>query len=67
MVKLTATCSKTVWFDVAFALLGGLKLIGSHLTVFFGLQVSAAVLAVGAIANITLRTMTTQPLSDKIL
>lgn len=57
--------SKTVWWNVALALLGGLELIGSHLTTLFGAQVAAAVLAVGAMANIALRVITTQPLSAK--
>jgi hypothetical protein len=57
--------SKTVWWNVFLALLGGLELIGSHLTTLFGAQVAAAVLAAGAMANIALRTITTQPLSEK--
>jgi hypothetical protein len=57
--------SKTVWWNVFLALLGGLELIGSHLTTLFGAQVAAAVLAAGAMANIVLRTITTQPLSEK--
>jgi hypothetical protein len=57
--------SKTVWWNVALAVLGGLELIGSHLTTLFGPQVSAAVLAAGAIANLALRAVTTQPLSEK--
>jgi len=57
--------SKTVWWNVFLALLGGLELIGSHLTTLFGAQVAAAVLAAGAMAHIALRTITTQPLSEK--
>jgi hypothetical protein len=57
--------SKTVWFNVALAMLGGLELIGSHLTVLFGSQVSAAVLALGAMANLALRAATTQALAEK--
>lgn len=57
--------SKTVWWNVLLALLGGLELIGSHLTTLFGAQVAAAVLAVGAMANLALRAITTQPLSEK--
>lgn len=57
--------SKTIWWNVALALLGGLELIGSHLTTLFGAQVAAAVLAVGAMTNIALRVITTQALADK--
>lgn len=57
--------SKTIWWNVALALLGGLELIGSHLTTLFGAQVAAAVLAIGAMTNIALRGITTQALADK--
>jgi hypothetical protein len=57
--------SKTVWWNVLLAVLGGLELIGAHLTTLFGAQVAAAVLAAGAMANIALRAITTQPLSAK--
>jgi hypothetical protein len=57
--------SKTVWWNVLLALLGGLELIGAHLTTLFGTQVAAAILAGGAMANIALRAITTHPLSEK--
>lgn len=57
--------SKTIWWNVALALLGGLELIGSHLTTLFGAQVAAAVLAIGAMTNIALRVITTQALAEK--
>ncbi len=57
--------SKTIWWNVLLAVLGGLELIGAHLTTLFGAQVAAAVLAAGAMANIALRAITTQPLSEK--
>ena len=57
--------SKTIWWNVALALLGGLELIGAHLTTLFGAQVAAAVLAIGAMTNIALRVITTQALADK--
>ena len=57
--------SKTVWWNVLLAVLGGLELIGAHLTTLFGTQVAAAILAGGAMANIALRAITTQPLSEK--
>jgi len=57
--------SKTVWWNVFLALLGGLELFGSHMTVLWGQEVSAAVLMVGAFANLVLRTVTTQALEQK--
>jgi hypothetical protein len=57
--------SKTVWFNVLIAILGGLELMGAHLTTLFGSQVAAAIMLSGAIANLALRAMTTQPLSAK--
>ncbi len=57
--------SKTVWWNVLLAVLGGLELIGSHMTVLWGQEVAAAILMVGALANLVLRAITTQPLSEK--
>jgi hypothetical protein len=57
--------SKTVWFNVLIAILGGLELMGAHLTTLFGSQVAAAIMLTGAIANLALRAVTTQPLSAK--
>jgi hypothetical protein len=57
--------SKTVWFNVLIAILGGLELMGAHLTTLFGSQVAAAIMLSGAIANLALRAVTTQPLSAK--
>jgi hypothetical protein len=57
--------SKTVWWNVFLALLGGLELVGAHLTTLFGAQVAAAVLLAGGLANLALRAITTQPLSQK--
>jgi hypothetical protein len=57
--------SKTVWWNVLLAVLGGLELIGAHLTTLLGAQVAAGILAAGAMANIALRAITTQPLSEK--
>jgi hypothetical protein len=57
--------SKTVWFNVLIAILGGLELMGAHLTTLFGSQVAAAIMLSGAIANLALRAMTTQPLAAK--
>lgn len=57
--------SKTVWFNVLIAILGGLELVGAHLTTLFGTQVAAAILLAGGLANLALRAVTTQPLSEK--
>ena len=57
--------SKTVWFNVIMAVLGGLELVGAHLTTLFGTQVAASILLVGGIANLALRAVTTQALSEK--
>jgi hypothetical protein len=57
--------SRTVWWNILLAVLGGLELIGGHLTTLFGAQVAAAILAVGALANLVLRAVTTTPLRDK--
>lgn len=57
--------SKTVWWNVLLAVLGGLELMGGHMTVLWGQEVAAAILMLGALANIVLRTVTTQALSEK--
>ncbi|MFY8063453.1 MAG: hypothetical protein ACOVN2_07080 [Usitatibacteraceae bacterium] len=57
--------SKTVWFNMLMAVLGGLELVGAHLTTLFGTQVAAAILLAGGIANLALRAVTTKALSEK--
>jgi hypothetical protein len=57
--------SKTVWWNVLLAVLGGLELVGGHMTVLWGQEVAAAILMLGALANLVLRTVTTQALSEK--
>lgn len=57
--------SKTVWWNVLLAVLGGLELMGGHMTVLWGQEVAAAILMVGALTNLVLRTVTTQALSEK--
>jgi hypothetical protein len=57
--------SKTVWFNVLLAVLGGLELMGAHLTTLWGSQIAAAIMLSGAMANLALRAVTTQPLSEK--
>ncbi len=60
-----AVRSKTIWLNVGLALLSGVELMGSHITVLFGPKVAAAVLLFGAVSNIALRAYTTQALADK--
>ena len=57
--------SRTVWFNVLLAILGGLELMGAHLTTLFGSQVAAAIMLSGAMCNLALRAVTTQALSEK--
>ena len=57
--------SKTVWWNVLLAILGGLELMGGHMTVLWGQEVAAAILMLGALANLVLRAVTTQALSEK--
>ena len=57
--------SKTGWWNVLLAVLGGLELMGGHMTVLWGQEVAAAILMVGALANLVLRSVTTQALSEK--
>jgi hypothetical protein len=57
--------SKTVWFNVLLAVLGGLELMGAHLTTLWGPQVAAAIMLTGAVANLALRAITTQSLQEK--
>jgi hypothetical protein len=39
--------------------------MGGHMTVLWGQEVAAAILMVGALANLVLRSVTTQALSEK--
>lgn len=57
--------SKTVWWNVLLALLASLEMMAGHLTTLFGQNVAASILLVGALANLVLRTITTQALSEK--
>lgn len=57
--------SKTVWWNVFMAFLASIELFASNLTILFGQEVAAAILLVGAMVNIVLRTVTTQALADK--
>ena len=57
--------SKTVWWNVLLALLASLEMFAGNLTVLFGQNVAASILMVGAMANLVLRVVTTQALSEK--
>ena len=57
--------SKTVWWNVLLALLASLEMFAGNLTVLFGQDVAASILLVGAMANLVLRTITTQALREK--
>lgn len=57
--------SKTVWWNVLLALLASLEMFAGNLTTIFGQDVAASILLVGALANLVLRTITTQALAEK--
>lgn len=57
--------SKTVWLNVALAIVSGLELSGAHLTTLWGPKVAAAILLVGSLANLALRAYTTSSLAAK--
>ena len=50
---------------VLLALLASLEMFASNLTTLFGQDVAASILLVGALANLVLRTITTQALAEK--
>jgi hypothetical protein len=57
--------SKTVWWNILLALLASLEMFAGNLTTVFGPKVAASILMVGALANLVLRTVTTQALREK--
>ena len=57
--------SKTVWWNVLLALLASLEMFAGNLAVLFGQDVASSILLVGALANLVLRTITTQALAEK--
>jgi len=57
--------SKTVWWNVFMAFLASIELFASNLTTLFGQEVAAAVLLLGSMVNIFLRTVTTTALEEK--
>jgi hypothetical protein len=62
---LGALRSKTVWWNVLLALLASLEMFSASLTTLFGAKTSASILMTGAMANLVLRTVTTQALREK--
>lgn len=60
-----ATRSKVIWLNVLLAMLGGLELMGAHITTLLGPKWGAALVVTGALVNIGLRVYTTQALADK--
>jgi hypothetical protein len=60
-----AARSKTVYWNVLLAILGGLELMGGHMTTLWGQEVAATILLTGSVANLVLRTVTTTPLPHK--
>ena len=57
--------SKTVWLNVALAVVSGLELSGAHLTTLWGPKVAAAALFAGSVLNLALRAYTTSSLAEK--
>ncbi len=58
--------SKTIWLNTILTVLGGLELMGSHLTTLFGPKWAAGLMMFGSLLNIGLRFYTTQALSSKV-
>lgn len=57
--------SKTIWLNTILTVLGGLELMGSHLTTLFGPKWAAGLMMFGSLLNIGVRFYTTQALSAK--
>jgi hypothetical protein len=57
--------SRTVWWNVLLAFLASIEMFAGNLTILFGQNVAASIMLVGAMANLVLRTITTQALADK--
>ena len=57
--------SKMMWVNALLAVLGGLELVGAHLTTLYGTEVAAAILLAGGLANMVLRSITTSALEEK--
>ena len=57
--------SRTVWWNILLALLASLEMFAGNLTTLFGAKTAATILMVGALANLVLRTVTTQSLKER--
>ena len=57
--------SKMMWVNALLAVLGGLELVGAHLTTLYGTEVAAAILLAGGLTNMVLRSITTSALEEK--
>ncbi len=57
--------AKTIWLNTILTVLGGLELMGSHLTTLFGPKWAAGLMMFGSLLNIGLRFYTTQALAVK--
>lgn len=60
-----AVRSKTIWLNTILTVLGGLELMGSHLTTLFGPKWAAGLMMFGSLLNIGLRFYTSQALAAK--
>jgi hypothetical protein len=60
-----ALASKTIWINVALAVLSGLELMSSQITTLMGPQWAAGLVMLGALTNVGLRAYTTMSLADK--
>lgn len=57
--------SKTIWLNTILTVLGGLELMGAHLTTLLGPKWAAGLMMFGSLLNIGLRFYTTQALAAK--
>lgn len=57
--------SRMIWFNVLLAVVGGIELAGSHLTLLFGNKAAAGIMLAGSLLNLALRAITKEALSDK--
>jgi hypothetical protein len=57
--------SKMMWANTVIFIIAGIELAGAHLTTLFGQKVAAAIMLIGALVNLYLRTKTTTPLPHR--
>ena len=60
-----AIASKTIWINVALAVLSGLELMSSQITTLLGPKWAAGLVMLGALTNVGLRAATSLSLSEK--